>query len=106
MNQRNVRSTGIRKLPSGKYQITFRDGNGVKRRGRLIVKKTPGPRRMNGALRSHSKDGSNRYRERKKHISHRQSNRESWCLHLARHSTRVLASVALVISLFHLQKSK
>ena len=32
MNQRNVRGTGIRKLPSGRYQITFRDGNGVKHR--------------------------------------------------------------------------
>src|SRR4030095_8158176 len=32
MNQRNLRSTGIRKLPSGRYQITFRDGNGVKHR--------------------------------------------------------------------------
>ena len=30
MNQRNLR--GIRKLPSGRYQITFRDGNGVKHR--------------------------------------------------------------------------
>jgi integrase len=30
MNQR--RSNGIRKLPSGRYQITFRDGNGVKHR--------------------------------------------------------------------------
>ena len=32
MNQRNLRRTGIRKLPSGRYQITFRDGNGVKHR--------------------------------------------------------------------------
>jgi hypothetical protein len=32
MNQRSVRGTGIRKLPSGRYQITFRDGNGVKHR--------------------------------------------------------------------------
>lgn len=32
MNQRNLRGTGIRKLPSGRYQITFRDGNGVKHR--------------------------------------------------------------------------
>jgi integrase len=30
MNKRNLR--GIRKLPSGRYQITFRDGNGVKHR--------------------------------------------------------------------------
>lgn len=32
MNRRNLRSTGIRRLPSGRYQITFRDGNGVKHR--------------------------------------------------------------------------
>ena len=32
MNQRNLRGTGIRKLPSGRYQITFRDANGVKHR--------------------------------------------------------------------------
>jgi hypothetical protein len=32
MNQGNLRGTGIRKLPSGRYQIAFRDGNGVKHR--------------------------------------------------------------------------
>lgn len=47
---------GIRKLPSGRYQITFRDGNGVKHRDRLIVKKTPGQHRMNGALPSETEN--------------------------------------------------
>jgi len=32
MNQGNLRGTGIRKLPSGRYQIAFRDGNGVEHR--------------------------------------------------------------------------
>jgi hypothetical protein len=56
MNRRNLRSTGIRRLPSGRYQITFRDGNGVKHRESFDREKDPGQHRMNGALPSETEN--------------------------------------------------